>query len=154
MVVMVMMVVMVVMDALVGQETSWYVLAFASSSGGDDVNGGGGGGCRNGASAERYVDGRRSKGQQLVQKKRTLYPKWNSCFDAHLYEGRTIQVIIMERPNRNLADVNVTAQALADKCEKATGGTSGPIWSCGARLDKVLSPGFVHWAEPITVHSV
>ncbi|GFO42747.1 protein kinase c [Plakobranchus ocellatus] len=68
------------------------------------------------------------KGQQLVQKKRTLYPKWNSCFDAHLYQGRTIQVIVMERPNRNLADINVSAQALADKCEKSTGGTSGPIW--------------------------
>ncbi|KAK3794161.1 hypothetical protein RRG08_062405 [Elysia crispata] len=68
------------------------------------------------------------KGQQLIQKKRTLYPKWNSCFDAHLYEGRTIQVIVMEKPNQNLADVNISAQALANKCDTAVGGTSGPVW--------------------------
>jgi len=28
----------------------------------------------------------------LVQKKKTIYPEWGSCFDSHLKEGRVIQV--------------------------------------------------------------
>lgn len=31
------------------------------------------------------------------QKKKTIYPEWNSTFDAHLYDGRVIQFILMER---------------------------------------------------------
>ena len=27
-------------------------------------------------------------GLQLVQKKKTIYPDWNRCFDTHLYEGK------------------------------------------------------------------
>ncbi|CAG5121340.1 unnamed protein product, partial [Candidula unifasciata] len=67
------------------------------------------------------------KGVQLVQKKKTLYPKWNSCFDAHLYNGRIIQLIIMEKPNKNLAEISIGAKMLADKCDPSTG-TSGPLW--------------------------
>lgn len=60
-----------------------------------------------------------------MQKKKTLYPKWNSCFDAHLYEGRVIQIVAMDKPNTSVADISMLASALADKC---TGGSSGPIW--------------------------
>lgn len=60
-----------------------------------------------------FIPGR---GIQLVQRKKTIYPEWNTCFDAHLYEGRVIQMVAMERPNRFLADVTVSAKALADKC--------------------------------------
>ncbi|XP_045164698.1 protein kinase C delta type-like isoform X1 [Mercenaria mercenaria] len=56
------------------------------------------------------------RGIQLVQRKKTIYPEWNTCFDAHLYEGRVIQMVAMERPNRFLADTTVSAKALADKC--------------------------------------
>lgn len=56
------------------------------------------------------------QGVQLVQKKKTLYPEWNSCFDAHLYEGRAIQMIVMERPNKFLADITIGAKVMADKC--------------------------------------
>lgn len=56
------------------------------------------------------------RGVQLVQRKKTIYPEWNTCFDAHLYEGRVVQMVAMERPNRFLADVTVSAKALADKC--------------------------------------
>ena len=56
------------------------------------------------------------RGIQLVQRKKTIYPEWNTCFDAHLYEGRVVQMVAMERPNRFLADVTVSAKALADKC--------------------------------------
>lgn len=53
---------------------------------------------------------------QYVQKKRTIYPEWNTCFDAHIYEGRVINMIINEKPNRMLAEVTISARALADKC--------------------------------------
>ena len=66
------------------------------------------------------------KGPQLVQKKKTLYPKWNSCFDAHLYEGRVIQMIVMERPNKTVAETSMTAKALSEKCEGSN--SSGPFW--------------------------
>ncbi|CAL1532063.1 unnamed protein product [Lymnaea stagnalis] len=66
------------------------------------------------------------KGVQLIQKKKTLYPKWNSCFDAHLYDGRVIQMILMEKPNKNVAEISVGAKMLADKCNGAP--SSGPIW--------------------------
>lgn len=55
------------------------------------------------------------RGTQLVQKKRTLYPEWNTCFDAHLNEGRVIHMVLMERPNKTLADVSIGAKLLADK---------------------------------------
>ncbi|WAR25279.1 KPCD-like protein [Mya arenaria] len=58
----------------------------------------------------------RGRGIQLVQRKKTIYPEWNTCFDAHLYEGRVIQMIAMERPNKFLADTTVSGKALADKC--------------------------------------
>ncbi|KAL8594891.1 hypothetical protein ACOMHN_038454 [Nucella lapillus] len=57
------------------------------------------------------------RGTQLVQKKRTLYPEWNTCFDAHLNEGRVIQMIMMERStNKSVADISIGAKMLADKC--------------------------------------
>lgn len=56
------------------------------------------------------------RGIQLVQRKKTIYPEWNTCFDAHLYEGRVVQMVAMERPNRFLADTTISAKALADKC--------------------------------------
>ncbi|KAL8586497.1 hypothetical protein ACOMHN_055201 [Nucella lapillus] len=56
------------------------------------------------------------KGTQLVQKKRTLYPTWNTCFDAHVHEGRMIQMVLMERPNKTVGEVNVAAKVLANKC--------------------------------------
>ena len=55
----------------------------------------------------------------MVQKKRTLYPEWNTCFDAHLYDGRVIQMVVMERPNKFLADITIGAKMLADKCSNS-----------------------------------
>ncbi|ESO95825.1 hypothetical protein LOTGIDRAFT_116541 [Lottia gigantea] len=56
------------------------------------------------------------RGPQLIQKKRTLYPNWNSCFDAHIYEGRVINIVVMERPTKFLADISIGAKMLAEKC--------------------------------------
>ncbi|BFZ08103.1 hypothetical protein BsWGS_11142 [Bradybaena similaris] len=66
-------------------------------------------------------------GVRLVQKKKTLYPKWNSCFDAHLFDGRVIQLMLMDKPNKMLADVSVPAKELSGACDSHSG-RSGPIW--------------------------
>ena len=62
---------------------------------------------------------------QYVQKKKTIYPEWNTCFDAHLYQGRLIQLIVMERPAHLVADVSLQAAALAEKCRD---GGLASIW--------------------------
>ena len=65
------------------------------------------------------------KGIQLVQKKKTIYPEWNTCFDAHLYEGRMIQMVVMvprqDQPDKLFADINIGAQMLADRCRGKEG---------------------------------
>lgn len=69
-----------------------------------------------------YIAGR---GVQLVQKKRTIYPEWNTCFDAHLYDGRVINLVVMEKPNKFLAEITISARALAEKC---TDGNIATAW--------------------------
>ncbi|KAK7102666.1 protein kinase C delta type-like [Littorina saxatilis] len=71
------------------------------------------------------------RGTQLVQKKRTLYPEWNTCFDAHLHEGRVIQMVMMERPNNSVSDVSIGAKMLSDKC------IDGRSTTCWLKLNPV-----------------
>jgi len=52
-----------------------------------------------------------------VRKKAPLKPDWNSCFDAHLYAGRTFELIVMQRPEKKVGDVTVSAQSLSDNCK-------------------------------------
>ncbi|CAG2249689.1 unnamed protein product [Mytilus edulis] len=65
------------------------------------------------------------RGIQQVQKKRTIYPEWNTCFDAHLYDGRVINLVVMEKPNRFLAEITLSAKVLAEKC---TDGNIATAW--------------------------
>ncbi|CAB3987975.1 kinase C delta type-like isoform X1 [Paramuricea clavata] len=58
------------------------------------------------------------QGVQLVQKKRTIYPEWNKCFDTHLYPGRVISVVVMEKPNVYRGDTTIGVQFLVDQCKK------------------------------------
>lgn len=78
----------------------------------DDTSGGGGGGNGGGAGS----NGASHREYKLVQKKPTFYPKWNTCFDCHLYKGRTIQIIILNSTtNEYLAEATVSAERLAAK---------------------------------------
>lgn len=70
----------------------------------------------------KFISGR---GIQQVQKKRTIYPEWNTCFDAHLYDGRVINLVVMEKPNRFLAEITLSAKVLAEKC---TDGNIATAW--------------------------
>lgn len=55
---------------------------------------------------------------KLVQNKPTFYPKWNTCFDCHLYKGRTIQIIIKNSiDNQVIGEATVTAESLANKAK-------------------------------------
>ena len=78
------------------------------------------------------------QGIQLVQKKKTIYPEWGKCFDTHLYDGRVITLVAMERPNKFLADVTIGVQFLVDQCKKSNGFSS--IWVGG---EVTLSQFFV-----------
>ena len=71
------------------------------------------------------VNIKEAEGELLVQRKRTIYPPWNSSFDSHVYSGRVAQFVIMEKQNRQMADVQIEVEQLADKCFEAGG--SGPI---------------------------
>jgi hypothetical protein len=65
------------------------------------------------------------RGVQLVQKKKTIFPEWNTCFDAHLYEGRMIELTVLKRPETYVSEFSINAQVLADKC---TEGNVCTVW--------------------------
>lgn len=61
------------------------------------------------------------RGKTLVQKKPTMYPDWKSAFDAHIYEGRVIQIVLMKAAEDPLSDVTVGVSVLAERCKKGNG---------------------------------
>uniref|UniRef100_A0AAY5F308 Protein kinase C n=1 Tax=Electrophorus electricus TaxID=8005 RepID=A0AAY5F308_ELEEL len=50
------------------------------------------------------------RGKTLVQRKPTMYPAWKSSFDAHIYEGRVIQVLLMKTAEEALSEATVDLQ--------------------------------------------
>ncbi|XP_029455270.1 protein kinase C delta type isoform X2 [Rhinatrema bivittatum] len=61
------------------------------------------------------------RGKTLVQKKPTMYPDWKSSFDAHIYEGRVIQIVLMKAAEDPLSEVTVGVSVLAERCKKGNG---------------------------------
>uniref|UniRef100_A0A8C5D2M5 Protein kinase C n=1 Tax=Gouania willdenowi TaxID=441366 RepID=A0A8C5D2M5_GOUWI len=61
------------------------------------------------------------RGKTLVQRKPTMYPAWKSSFDAHIYEGRVLEVLLMKTSEESLAEVTVGVSVLAERCKKANG---------------------------------
>lgn len=61
------------------------------------------------------------RGKTLVQKKPTMYPEWKSTFDAHIYEGRVIQIVLMKAAEEPLSEVTVGVSVLAERCKKGNG---------------------------------
>lgn len=67
-------------------------------------------------------------GISLVQKKKTIYPEWNKCFDTHLYEGRVITIVVLQKSNgKVVADVSIGVQFLVDQCKRDAHGFSS-VW--------------------------
>ncbi|NXL83311.1 KPCD kinase, partial [Alectura lathami] len=61
------------------------------------------------------------RGKTLVQRKPTMYPEWKSTFDAHIYEGRVIQIVLMKAAEEPLSEVTVGVSVLAERCKKGNG---------------------------------
>uniref|UniRef100_A0A8C0PZJ7 protein kinase C n=1 Tax=Canis lupus familiaris TaxID=9615 RepID=A0A8C0PZJ7_CANLF len=61
------------------------------------------------------------RGKTLVQKKPTMYPEWKSTFDAHIYEGRVIQIVLMRAAEEPMSEVTVGVSVLAERCKKNNG---------------------------------
>ncbi|XP_029099031.1 protein kinase C delta type isoform X3 [Monodon monoceros] len=51
------------------------------------------------------------RGKTLVQKKPTMYPEWKSSFDAHIYEGRVIQIVLMRAAEEPVSELDLQPQA-------------------------------------------
>ncbi|XP_070246867.1 protein kinase C delta type isoform X3 [Myotis yumanensis] len=51
------------------------------------------------------------RGKTLVQKKPTMYPEWKSTFDAHIYEGRVIQIVLMRAAEEPISELDLQPQA-------------------------------------------
>lgn len=50
-----------------------------------------------------------------------MYPEWKSTFDAHIYEGRVIQIVLMKAAEEPLSEVTVGVSVLAERCKKGSG---------------------------------
>lgn len=65
-----------------------------------------------------------------------MYPAWQSCFDAHVYEGRVIQIVLMKSAEEPISEGTVGVSVLAERCKKANGKAefwvrTGPHWGGG-----------------------
>lgn len=65
-------------------------------------------------------------GQTYVQKKPTMYPPWDSTFDAHINKGRVMQIIVKGKNVDLISETTVELYSLAERCRKNNGKTE--IW--------------------------
>ncbi|KAL6111862.1 prkcd [Pungitius sinensis] len=63
------------------------------------------------------------RGKTLVQRKPTMYPAWKTTFDAHIYEGRVLEVVLMLGAEEPIAKATVGLSVLSERCKKSK--TSG-----------------------------
>lgn len=68
------------------------------------------------------------RGKTLIQRKPTMFPAWRASFDAHIYEGRVLQVLLMRTADEPLAEVTLGVSVLAERCKKASGRSE--FWVC------------------------
>ncbi|XP_012696524.1 protein kinase C, delta b [Clupea harengus] len=61
------------------------------------------------------------RGITLVQRKPTMYPAWKASFDAHIHEGRVLQVVLMKTAEEPLSEATVGVSVLAERCKKGNG---------------------------------
>ncbi|XP_006891921.1 PREDICTED: protein kinase C theta type-like isoform X2 [Elephantulus edwardii] len=73
---------------------------------------------------KEYVES--ENGQMYVQKKPTMYPPWDSTFDAHINKGRVMQIIVKGKNVDLISETTVELYSLAERCRKNNGKTE--IW--------------------------
>lgn len=57
-----------------------------------------------------------------------MYPAWKSTFDAHIYEGRVLQVVLMQTAEEPLAEATVGVSVLAERCKKGKSNGRAEFW--------------------------
>ncbi|KAJ7329279.1 hypothetical protein JRQ81_015453 [Phrynocephalus forsythii] len=62
-------------------------------------------------------------GQVYVQNKPTMYPPWNSTFDAHIRKGRVMHIVVKDKSAEMVSETTVELNSVADKCRKSNGKT-------------------------------
>ncbi|KAM9814284.1 protein kinase C delta type-like [Neosynchiropus ocellatus] len=68
------------------------------------------------------------RGKTLVQRKPTMYPAWKSTFDAHIYEGRVLEVVLMQSTEEPLAKATIGVSVLAERCKKSKTNGRDEFW--------------------------
>ncbi|XP_077582045.1 protein kinase C delta type-like [Stigmatopora nigra] len=68
------------------------------------------------------------RGKTLIQKKPTMYPSWKSAFDAHIYEGRVLEVVLMQNAEEALAKAAVDVSVLAERCKASKTNGRAEFW--------------------------
>lgn len=89
------------------------------------------------------------RGKTLVQRKPTMYPAWKACFDAHIYEGRVLEVLLMKTAEEPLAEVTVGVSVLAERCKKANG--RAEFWVGHHRLSSVPAEQYLSLSVCVTL---
>lgn len=57
-----------------------------------------------------------------------MYPPWRSTFDSHIYEGRVIEVVLMQSTEEPLAKVTLDVSMLTERCKKSKNGSFAEFW--------------------------
>uniref|UniRef100_A0A669F2Q4 Protein kinase C n=1 Tax=Oreochromis niloticus TaxID=8128 RepID=A0A669F2Q4_ORENI len=61
--------------------------------------------------------------------KPTMYPPWKSNFDAHIKEGRVLEVVLMQSTEEPLAKATMGVSVLAERCKsKSRGSGRAEFW--------------------------
>nr|XP_057924750.1 protein kinase C delta type-like [Doryrhamphus excisus]XP_057924759.1 protein kinase C delta type-like [Doryrhamphus excisus] len=68
------------------------------------------------------------RGKTLVQRKPTMYPTWKTTFDAHIYEGRVLEVVLLQGAEQPLAKASVGVSVLAERCKKSKTNGRAEFW--------------------------
>ncbi|XP_029006403.1 protein kinase C delta type-like isoform X2 [Betta splendens] len=68
------------------------------------------------------------RGKTLVQRKPTLFPAWKSSFDAHINEGRVLEVVLMMSTEEPLAKATMGVAALAERCKRSKNSGRIEFW--------------------------
>uniref|UniRef100_A0A452QI12 protein kinase C n=1 Tax=Ursus americanus TaxID=9643 RepID=A0A452QI12_URSAM len=63
---------------------------------------------------------------KLEWKKPTMYPPWDSTFDAHINKGRVMQIIVKGKNMDLISETTVELSSLAERCRKNNG--KAEIW--------------------------
>uniref|UniRef100_A0A8C0EHK2 Protein kinase C n=1 Tax=Bubo bubo TaxID=30461 RepID=A0A8C0EHK2_BUBBB len=71
-------------------------------------------------------------------KKPTMYPPWNSTFDAHINNGRVMHIVVKDKSAEMVSETTVELKVLAERCKKSNGKTE--IWVRQGTLMNLLFP--------------